>query len=112
MPVASKPLVWFITGSTSGFGAALSLIALKAGHKVIATSRNPLKDPDLKRQVEGLGGVCLSLDITSPQEKIQEVVEEGRKRFGRIDVLVNNAGVGVMGALEDLRSRRSKFSGD
>jgi NAD(P)-dependent dehydrogenase (short-subunit alcohol dehydrogenase family) len=100
---STKPLVWLITGCSSGFGNSLSLTALKAGHKVIATSRNPSKDPELVKQVKELGGIWLPLDLKGSPSDLAKVVEEGKNKFGRIDVLVNNAGIGVIGALEDVR---------
>ena len=59
-------LVWLVTGCSSGFGTSLSLIALKAGHKVIATSRNPSQSPELVEQFKALGGSWLQLDVNSP----------------------------------------------
>lgn len=103
MTSVPRSLVWLITGSSSGLGTALALHVLKAGHKVIATSRNPSRTPDLAKQVEELGGIWLPLDVTADAEKLKEVVEEGRKRLGSIDVLVNNAGYGILGAIEDIR---------
>jgi NAD(P)-dependent dehydrogenase (short-subunit alcohol dehydrogenase family) len=103
MSSVSTPLVWLITGCSSGFGFALSILALKAGHKVIATSRNPSKNTKLVKEVESLGGIWVALDATAPPSELQKAVEAGRKKFGRIDVLVNNAGVGLIGALEDVR---------
>jgi NAD(P)-dependent dehydrogenase (short-subunit alcohol dehydrogenase family) len=103
MSTENKSLVWFITGCSSGFGESLTLIALEAGHKVIATSRNPSKDPELVKRVEELGGIWLALDITSPKETLQGVVDKGIKKFGRIDVLVNCAGIGILGAIEDFK---------
>lgn len=103
MTTSTKPLVWLITGCSSGFGTSLAFIALKAGHKVIATSRTPSKTPDLVNQVEDLGGLWLPLDVTGSREHLQKVIDEGTKKFGRIDVLVNNAGIGILGALEDFR---------
>jgi NAD(P)-dependent dehydrogenase (short-subunit alcohol dehydrogenase family) len=103
MSTENKSLVWLITGCSSGFGESLTLIALKAGHNVIATSRNPSKDPELVKQVEELGGIWLPLDITAPKETLQGVVDEGIRKFGRIDVLVNCAGIGILGAIEDFR---------
>jgi len=94
-----RSLVWLVTGCSSGFGASLALTALKAGHKVIATSRNPSEER--KRQFEHLGGVWLALDVTSGPEKLQDVVSQAVAAYGRIDVLVNNAGIGIIGALED-----------
>jgi NAD(P)-dependent dehydrogenase (short-subunit alcohol dehydrogenase family) len=52
--MSAQGLVWFITGCSSGFGASLSLLALKAGHKVIATSRRPSKTPELVREVDDM----------------------------------------------------------
>lgn len=100
---STKPLVWLITGCSSGFGTSLAFIALKAGHKVIATSRTPANTPDLVKQVEDLGGIWLALDVSGPLSLHHSVVEEGIKHFGRIDVLVNSAGIGLIGAVEDFR---------
>jgi NAD(P)-dependent dehydrogenase (short-subunit alcohol dehydrogenase family) len=99
----SKRLVWLITGCSAGFGKSLALLVLKAGHHVIATSRNPSSSPLLVKEVEELGGIWLPLDLTSSKEEMQRVVEEGTKKMGRIDVLVNNAGMSILGALEDFR---------
>jgi NAD(P)-dependent dehydrogenase (short-subunit alcohol dehydrogenase family) len=101
--MSSKSLVWLITGCSAGFGLSLSLTALKAGHRVIATSRNPSKSPDLVKQVENLGGIWLPLDVTASPAELQAVVDQGKKKFGRIDVLVNNAGIGILGPLEDIK---------
>jgi NAD(P)-dependent dehydrogenase (short-subunit alcohol dehydrogenase family) len=103
MSSPSKALVWLITGCASGFGASLSIIALKAGHKVIATSRNPSKSPELVKQIEGLGGIWLQLDVNEETAHLQNVIELGTMRFGPIDVLVNNAGISLIGAVEDTR---------
>jgi NAD(P)-dependent dehydrogenase (short-subunit alcohol dehydrogenase family) len=103
MSSPSKPLVWLITGCSSGFGTSLAHIALKAGHKVIATSRTPSKSPALVKQVEDLGGIWFPLDINADKEALQEVTAKGIEKFGRIDVLMNNAGIGILGALEDVR---------
>jgi NAD(P)-dependent dehydrogenase (short-subunit alcohol dehydrogenase family) len=97
------PLVWLITGCSTGFGKSLTLLVLKAGHHVIATSRTPSKTPSLVQKVEDLGGIWLPLDMTADKENMRKVVEEGTKRFGRVDVLVNNAGMSILGALEDFR---------
>lgn len=95
------PQVWLITGCSSGLGLSLTLAALKAGHQVIATSRNPAKTPALVLQVKSLGGHWKTLDVSDPNSG--NLLEEVIKEFGRIDVLVNNAGVALIGAFEDIR---------
>ena len=101
MATQTKPLVWLITGCSAGFGKSLALLVLKAGHHVIATSRTPSNSPQLVKKVGGLGGIWLPLDLTSSKNDMQKVIEEGTKKWGRIDVLVNNAGMSMLGALED-----------
>jgi len=100
---SQKPLVWLITGCSAGFGKSLALLVLKAGHHVIATSRTPSKSTSLVKKVEMLRGIWLPLDLTSGKEHMQKIVDEGTKNWGRIDVLVNNAGISILGALEDFR---------
>jgi NAD(P)-dependent dehydrogenase (short-subunit alcohol dehydrogenase family) len=108
MPLSSKVLVWFITGcsSGSGFGASLSLIALEAGHKVVATSRNPSKSPNLVKKVEDLGGVWLQFDVNQEPARLQKVMNEVNQLFGPIDVLVNNAGISLVGGIEETRQEQ------
>ncbi|KAA8901708.1 putative short chain oxidoreductase/dehydrogenase [Sphaerosporella brunnea] len=91
--------VWFITGCSSGFGTGLAMTALKAGHRVIASSRNPSRTPELVADVEALGGHWLTLDTIAPNAK--DVVRDAVKIYGHIDYLVNNAGYSLLGAIED-----------
>jgi len=95
--------VWFITGCSSGFGASLALFALRSGHKVIATSRNPSKSPELVSQIEELGGIWMKLDVCSAESEILKVLNEATNVYGRIDILVNNAGYALLGAFETIR---------
>ena len=88
---ASK--TWFITGCSSGFGRAIAEAAVDAGHRVIATARDVRSIADLER--EGLCRVA-ALDVTDAAN-IREVMAE----VGRFDVLVNNAGYGLIGAVEE-----------
>ena len=93
--------VWLITGCSSGLGLSLARAVLKAGHRVIATSRNPDKTPELKEETEStVRGRWVQLDVTDP--KLEQKVDECIKIFGVIDVLVNNAGYAVGGPLEDI----------
>jgi NAD(P)-dependent dehydrogenase (short-subunit alcohol dehydrogenase family) len=95
------PQVWLITGCSSGLGLSLTLAALNAGHQVIAASRTPSKTPGLVAQVQSLGGCWKTLDVSD--SKSGGLLDEIIKEFGKIDVLVNNAGVALIGAFEDIR---------
>ncbi len=101
--MSSSSPIWFITGSSSGFGWHLTLLALKSGHRVIATSRNPSRTPDLASQVKALGGKWLSLDVSWERERIENVILEAVGFWGLIDILVNSAGYALLGAFESFR---------
>jgi NAD(P)-dependent dehydrogenase (short-subunit alcohol dehydrogenase family) len=90
--------IWFITGSSSGLGRSLAEAVLSNGDIVVATARDPHKNQDL---VEKYGDQIFSvqLDVTE-YDQVYKVVNEAVARFGRIDVLVNNAGFGITGATE------------
>jgi NAD(P)-dependent dehydrogenase (short-subunit alcohol dehydrogenase family) len=91
--------VWFITGTSSGFGRCLAEEALARGARVVATAREPRAlDELVARAPERVQ--ALPLDVTKPAE-IRGAVEAALKRFGAIDVLVNNAGFSVVGAVEE-----------
>ncbi|BCH23473.1 oxidoreductase [Mesorhizobium sp. L-8-3] len=90
---------WFVTGATRGLGLETARAALAAGDQVVATGR------DLPRLREALVGhddrlLSLALDVTD-QADVERAVESAAARFGRIDVLVNNAGYGQLGAFEE-----------
>src|SRR5882757_1735637 len=92
--------VWFITGASSGLGRTLAERVLAAGDRVVATARNVAALEDLT----GPGPhdvIRLPLDVTDP-EQVRATVAEAVERAGAIDVLVNNAGHGLIGALEEL----------
>lgn len=99
----SSSLVWIITGCSSGFGLSLARIALQAGHRVVATSRTPSKTPELVSEFEKLGGIWLPLDVMAPLSTHQSLVSEAVRVFGRVDILVNGAGMATIGAVEDFR---------
>jgi NAD(P)-dependent dehydrogenase (short-subunit alcohol dehydrogenase family) len=89
---------WFITGASRGFGALIAKAALEAGDAVVATARNP--DDVTKALGEHDNLLAVRLDVTD-QGQANDAVATAIKRFGRIDVLVNNAGFGVVGAVEE-----------
>ncbi|MEV4505630.1 SDR family NAD(P)-dependent oxidoreductase [Streptomyces klenkii] len=91
-------LTWFITGSSRGFGRSLAVAALEAGDQVAATARRPEQVADL---VERFGGRVLpvALDVTDA-EAAGAALDAARDRFGRIDVVVNNAGYANVAPVE------------
>jgi NAD(P)-dependent dehydrogenase (short-subunit alcohol dehydrogenase family) len=91
--------VWFITGCSTGFGRELAKLVLELGHKVAVTSRNTDDIKDITAQYPDTS-VAIKLDVTKPNEII-DAVQQAIKSFGRIDVLVNNAGIGYFGAIEE-----------
>jgi NAD(P)-dependent dehydrogenase (short-subunit alcohol dehydrogenase family) len=92
--------VWFITGASSGLGRALAEAALDRGERVVATARNPEQVAELEERHPGQVA-AVSLDVTDP-EQARTAVDAGLEAFDRIDVVVNNAGYGLFGALEEL----------
>ncbi|MDD2541134.1 MAG: oxidoreductase [Desulfuromonadaceae bacterium] len=89
--------VWFITGCSTGFGRELAMHLLERGYTTVVTARNPDDVSDLARVRNSL---VLKLDVTD-QDQIDEAVKTAEEKFGRIDVLVNNAGIGYFGAVEE-----------
>jgi NAD(P)-dependent dehydrogenase (short-subunit alcohol dehydrogenase family) len=92
--------VWFITGSSRGLGRALALAVLAAGHRVVATARKPADLDDLVKQ-HGDRVKTVALDVTQPEQAVR-AVHEAIDAFGRIDVLVNNAGYANIDSAEDI----------
>jgi NAD(P)-dependent dehydrogenase (short-subunit alcohol dehydrogenase family) len=92
--------VWFITGSSSGFGLLLAKVALRRGERVIASARDASKLDDLPTLYPDTARI-LKLDVTDPAE-IESVAKMAVTVFGHVDVLVNNAGYGVNGAIEEV----------
>lgn len=93
-----KP-VWFITGCSTGFGRELAKILLNRGYRVVATARDQAKIADLVAGHQRTG-LALKLDVDQPAD-IEAAVAAARAQFGRIDVLVNNAGYGYLAAVEE-----------
>ncbi|WYZ33725.1 hypothetical protein EsH8_I_000001 [Colletotrichum jinshuiense] len=104
--VPNRPLTWLITGCSSGFGLALTRIAQRCDHHVIATSRNPQKTPELVREIESSGGRWLTLDVDNPNSG--DLIEELETRGTAIDVLVNNAGWSIHGPSEGFTEEETR----
>jgi len=89
--------VWFITGCSTGFGFELAKQAIEHGFRTVVTARNPSK-------LEGYGAtdkvLVLKLDVTQP-DQVAAAIQATEARFGHIDVLVNNAGIGYFAAVEE-----------
>jgi NAD(P)-dependent dehydrogenase (short-subunit alcohol dehydrogenase family) len=98
--------VWFITGSSRGLGRALTEAVLEAGHQVVATARRPEQLTDLVK-THGDNIRTAKLDVTSP-EGAESAVAAAINAFGRIDVVVNNAGYGFIGAFEEMSTGEFK----
>jgi NADP-dependent 3-hydroxy acid dehydrogenase YdfG len=96
---AQQGKVWFITGASAGFGRELAEHLLASGANVVATARKveQLEDLEIKYPVNGM---ILKLDVTK-QQQVDDAVADALARFEKIDVLVNNAGYGMVGAVEE-----------
>ena len=95
--IVTEPPVWFITGCSTGFGLELARQAIAHGFRTVITARDPSK-------LEGYGAtdkvLVLKLDVTQP-EQVAAAIKATQTRFGGIDVLVNNAGIGYFAAVEE-----------
>ncbi len=97
----SKGKVWFVTGTSSGFGRCIVEEAIARGERVVATARDPRALDDLVALAPDRV-LAARLDVTKPDE-IASATKSALERFGAIDVLVNNAGFSIVGALEETR---------
>ncbi len=95
--LVTEPPVWFITGCSTGFGLELAKRAIDHGYRTVMTARDPAG-------LEGYGAtdnvLVLKLDVTQP-DQVAAAVKAAQARFGGIDVLVNNAGIGYFAAIEE-----------
>ncbi|MEI3852782.1 MULTISPECIES: oxidoreductase [unclassified Ensifer] len=89
---------WFVTGASRGFGALIVEKALAKGDQVVATARNPKAIAERFGEQPNL--LVVALDVTD-ESQAHQAVGQAITRFGRIDVLVNNAGYGLLGAVEE-----------
>lgn len=95
-----KKRVWFITGISSGLGKALAQSVMAAGDFVCGTVRKQTQVDEFHAVHDAANGLVFKLDITD-LTAIEQVIAQVIAKFGRIDVLVNNAGVGFVGAIEE-----------
>jgi len=97
---------WFITGASRGFGREWSIAALERGDRVVATARNMETLGDLVREYPDTI-FPLALDVTD-RDAAFEAVRQGFEHFGRLDVVVNNAGYGQFGMVEELSEQEAR----
>lgn len=95
----TSPPVWFITGSSSGLGRAFAQHAINKGYNVVATARNPESIKDLHRS--NTDSVFIAKLDVKVKDDVQHSVTGAINHFGRIDVLINNAGYGMAGVVEE-----------
>ena len=99
MPNKPQRDIWFVTGCSSGIGKALAEALVARGKTVVITARNPDQVAEIAAQAPERT-LALALDIANP-DSVAAAVAAANARFGRIDVLVNNAGIGLSGAIEE-----------
>lgn len=99
MDSSVKSKVWFITGSSRGFGRVWAEAALERGDKVAATARQLASIADLKEKY-GTSVLTLELDVTNANQ-VKEAVEQAYTHFGRLDIVLNNAGYSLVGTIEE-----------
>lgn len=102
--------VWFITGASRGFGLEIVREALERGDQVVATARNPVSLSDQFPDVEDRL-LAVQLDVHDPAQ-IRSAVDAAIAKFGRIDALVNNAGRGLVGAVEETSDAEARAAFD
>jgi NAD(P)-dependent dehydrogenase (short-subunit alcohol dehydrogenase family) len=91
--------IWLITGCSTGLGRALALQALRSGYRVVVSARDPSAVAEIVKD-HGEAALAVELDVTRP-DQVKATVERAKDRFGAVDVLVNNAGYGYVGAIEE-----------
>ena len=91
--------IWFITGCSTGLGRALAERVLQHGHRAVVTARNVDAIRDMAA-LYGENALAVSLDVNNA-EQVNDVIAQTEKIFGRIDVVVNNAGYGYLAAIEE-----------
>src|SRR5580700_9124215 len=106
MEVHMSQRVWFITGTSKGFGRVWAEAALARGDQVAATARDPATLSALTERY-GKQVAALKRDVTNRAE-VRSAIEEAHKRFGRLDVVINNAGYGLFGTIEEVSEKEAR----
>jgi NAD(P)-dependent dehydrogenase (short-subunit alcohol dehydrogenase family) len=106
----SKQKVWLITGASKGLGFEIAKAALVAGDNVIATVRNETQK--LKSALSSTDNLLIELLDVTDESNVRTCVEHAIDHFGSIDVLVNNAGYGLVGAIEEITDREARSQYD
>jgi len=97
--MAQQNRVWFITGSSRGFGRVWTQAALERGDQVVATARKLESISDFKEKY-GDQVLTLELDVTNP-DQVNEAVKKAHENFGKLDIVLNNAGYSLVGTIEE-----------
>jgi NAD(P)-dependent dehydrogenase (short-subunit alcohol dehydrogenase family) len=103
---ASEARVWFITGTSTGFGRALAEEALENGDQVVATARDPEQVREFEENYPERAR-AVRLDVTDTDE-VHEAIQAALEVFGKIDVVVNNAGYGYLGGIEEVEEEEMR----
>ena len=98
--------IWFITGTSKGFGRVWAEVALERGDKVAATARDVSSLQALNKKY-GEKVLTLALDVTN-KTAVDEAVKQAHDHFGRLDVVINNAGYGLFGAIEEISEQEAR----
>lgn len=102
IPAQDRPYkIWFITGTSRGFGSIWAEAALQRGDKVAATARQMSSIAHLSEKY-GENVLTLELDVTNPKQ-VKQAVEQAHAHFGRLDIILNNAGYSLVGTIEEGR---------
>jgi NAD(P)-dependent dehydrogenase (short-subunit alcohol dehydrogenase family) len=102
----NMPKVWFITGTSKGFGHIWAAAALERGDKVAATARDTATLQDLVER-HGDAVLPIELDVTD-KAAVDAAVAQAHDHFGRLDVVVNNAGYGLFGTIEEVTEEQAR----
>lgn len=101
-----EPKIWFITGATKGFGYEITKAALHAGDKVIATVRK--NKSELYSSLENHPDLLVvEMDVTR-EDEVKSAVQEAIDHLGKLDIILNNAGYGILGAIEEVSDAEAR----